>query len=154
WLPDYALEEAKKAFESHPYRLMIVTGVPIEQGYFISKEKNYAQLAAKTFGELGINSTSIVQIPCPEVPRNRTYSTARRVAAWLEHQPGDEPVDVFTLGVHARRTWLLYGMVLEANHPAGIIAGEDRRYDRQLWWKTSSGVRTVTDEMIAYLYAK
>ena len=38
--------------------------------------------------------------------------------------------------------------------PVGIITCESREYDPKRWWKTSSGVRIVLDETIAYIYAK
>lgn len=154
WLPDYALKQAKRTFESHSYRLMVVTGIPIDHGFHISAEKDYAQLARGILKNMGMNPESIVPISCPEVPRNRTYATARAVRSWLDKTSTIGPVDVLTLGVHARRTWMLYAMALGDQYPIGIIAAADQRYDAQEWWKTSSGVRIVTSEIIAYLYAK
>jgi hypothetical protein len=154
WLPDYALEQAKQTFESNGYRTLAVTGVPIEIGFHISREKNYAQLAADTLQHLGVDPKAIVTLPCPEVPRDRTYATARQVRAWLDGQPAGTQVDVFTLGVHARRTWLLYCLALGKGRQVGIIAGKDQRYDQDRWWTSSSGFRTVTSEAIAYLYAR
>jgi hypothetical protein len=154
WLPDYALAEAKRTFETHPYRLLLVTGVPIDQGFYLTQETNYAHFASATLRHLGAKEEAIVPIVCPTVPRDRTYATACRVRAWLDEKSVTDPVDVFTLGVHARRTWLLYRMALGAHHPTGVIAGEDQRYDRKAWWKTSSGFRTVTSEVIAYVYAR
>ena len=154
WLPDYALGEAKRIFEKYGYEFMIVTGVPIDQGFHISKEKNYAQLAATTLKHMGMQEALIVPVPCPEVTRDRTYATARQVRRWLEDKSPGRPLDIFTLGVHARRTWLLYRMALGPKYAPGIIAGADERYDPRHWWKSSSGVRTVTSEVIAYLYAK
>ena len=154
WLPDYALEEAKKTFETYPYDRMIVTGVPIELGFHISKEKDYARLAATTLKHLGMREDAVVPVSCPEVPRDRTYSTARQVRAWLDRNKPGCPVDVFTLGVHARRSWLLYRLALGSGYPTGVIAARDERYNPDEWWKTSSGFRTVSSEVIAYLYAK
>jgi hypothetical protein len=153
WLPDYALEEAKRTFESHSYRVLVVTGVPIEQGFYLRDCKDYAQLGAATLRELGMKEDLIAAVSCPEVPKDRTYATARQVRHWLEQQGSHASVDVFTLGVHARRTWLLYRLALEGKHPVGIIAGHDRRYNKR-WWTTSSGFRIVTGEMIAFVYAK
>lgn len=152
WLPDYALEEAKRTFESHSYRVLVVTGVPIEQGFYLRDCKNYAQVGAATLRELGMKADLIAAVSCPEVPKDRTYATARQVRSWLEQRDPQASVDVFTLGVHARRTWLLYRLALK-KHPVGIIPGKDRRYDNR-WWTTSSGFRIVTGEMIAFVYAK
>lgn len=154
WLPDYALEEAKTVFESHRYHTLVVTGVPIDHGLHLTKATNYAQLAAEIFAGFGLDPGRIVPVACPAVQRNRTYATARKVREWLDTRPTQEPVDVLTLGVHARRTWLLYGIALGEKYRPGIIAARDERYDERAWWKSSSGFRTVTGEIIAYLYAK
>jgi len=58
------------------------------------------------------------------------------------------------MGPHSRRSWMLYKEAIGEEIPIGIIAFENREYDPKRWWKTSSGVRTVLDETIAYLYAK
>jgi hypothetical protein len=154
WLPDYALAQAKVVFEQKGYKKLLVTGIPIEQGLFIAKATNYAHLASATLLGMGMKTDVLTALACPEAPRNRTYATARRVRNWLETQAPQASVDVFTLGVHARRTLLLYRIALGPEHRVGVIAGNDQRFDPVQWWRTSSGVRTVTSEAIAYLYAK
>ena len=68
---------------------MIVTGVPIEQGFHISKEKDFAQLAAATLKLIGMKEDRIVPVSCPSVPRDRTFATARQVRKWLEAKSPD-----------------------------------------------------------------
>jgi hypothetical protein len=154
WLPDYALEEAKGIFEGHPYRMLVTTGVPIEQGTFVAKETNYAQLAATTLKHLGVKPDSILPLGCAETPRNRTFATARRFREWLDTQSSADGVDIYTLGVHARRSRLLYQIALGPRYPTGIIAGTDQRYDQKRWWLTSSGVKTIITEVVSYVYTK
>jgi hypothetical protein len=36
----------------------------------------------------------------------------------------------------------------------GVIAAPDPEYDANKWWASSSGVRTLIGETIAYLYAR
>jgi hypothetical protein len=49
---------------------------------------------------------------------------------------------------------MLYKEAIGEEIPIGIIAFENREYDPKRWWKTSSGVRIVLDETIAYIYSK
>jgi hypothetical protein len=49
---------------------------------------------------------------------------------------------------------LLFQKVLGNKVKVGIIACPDCYYDSQRWWATSEGVRTVTSEGLAYLYAR
>jgi hypothetical protein len=154
WLPDYAMVESKETFESHSYRMLVVTGVPLAQGHHLAQEKNYAQLGARTLLQLGLPESSVAIVACPEVPRDRTYATALEAGSWLDQNARGEPVDVFTHGVHARRTWLLYRLALHPRHKVGVIAGNDLRYDKRRWWNSSAGFRVVTGELVAFLYAK
>jgi hypothetical protein len=154
WLPDYTLEEAARAFESHSYRAIVATGIPLDHGAYILPETNYAQLASETLQRLGVKPESIVCLSCPKTPRNRTYGTALLVRRWLDSQSAKAGVDVYTLGVHARRTRFYYHLALGPKYKVGIIAGREQRFNPTFWFTTSSGVRTVTSEMIAYLYAK
>lgn len=154
WVPDYTFEQAKRLFESHPYRLIVVTGSVVEEGLHVSKYTNYAQLGTETLRALGVKDQSVVAVANPERPRNRTFATAQRVRAWLDARQDTDRLDVLTLGVHARRTWLLYRLALGTKYRVGIIAGDDRRFDPAKWWSTSSGFRAVTSEMLALIYAK
>jgi len=40
------------------------------------------------------------------------------------------------------------------NFEVGIISVEDINYNKNKWWKSSIGVRTVMSETIAYFYVK
>jgi len=62
-------------------------------------------------------------------------------------------IDVVSLGVHARRSWLLFEKVF-SSVDVGIIAIRPNSYDTSRWWLFSEGVRSVISESIAYLYAR
>jgi hypothetical protein len=154
WIPDYALSEAKAAFEKHPYQLLLVVGVPITRGSLLVSEKSYAHTGARTLLALGVPAESIAIAEAPETAKDRTYATALRAKEWLDQNGYEGPVDVFTHGVHARRTWLLNRIALGPRYTVGIIPGHDQRFTRTNWWKTSTGFRTVSGEFIAFCYSK
>src|SRR5262245_60512443 len=56
WLPDYALGQAKKIFETNQYRLVLVTGGPIDHGIHISQAGDFARLGVGTLQHLGMNT--------------------------------------------------------------------------------------------------
>jgi hypothetical protein len=58
------------------------------------------------------------------------------------------------LVTHARRSWIVFKEVLNPEIKVGIIAAEPQDYNPQEWWKSSEGFRTVTGEIIAYIYAR
>ena len=63
-------------------------------------------------------------------------------------------VNVYTLGVHARRSLLLFREALGSDFTVGIISCEDPDYDPRRWWESSEGFKTVIDETIAYAYTQ
>lgn len=89
------------------------------------------------------------------VKKDRTYHSALEVKHWLATQGTNvSSLDLITLGPHARRSWLLYQKVFGDHVKVGIIAMEDPAYDKAHWWRSSAGVRAVSDEAFAYLYAR
>jgi hypothetical protein len=74
---------------------------------------------------------------------------------WLDQQNETSPlIDVLSVGSHARRSWLLFDLVLGKGYRVGIIALRDRHYDEEKWWRSSEGIKTVIKELLGYLYAK
>jgi hypothetical protein len=48
----------------------------------------------------------------------------------------------------------LYQRAFGEKIKVGIICSPDKGYDAKKWWLSSKGFRAVTDEIIAYAYAK
>jgi hypothetical protein len=154
WVPDYALCDAAREFKRGTYRYIIATGVPLDAGP-LSEYKTGAEYAAAKLGQLGVQSDCIVSVPSEPRRRDRTYSCAIAVRRWLSyHDPLVHAVDVFTLGVHARRSRFLFQKALGHRFKVGTIAFADISYDPDRWWTSSEGFRTVVSESLAYLYAR
>lgn len=155
WLPDYALQGAAAEFHRGRYRYIITAGSPLIGGYFNSEAKSSAHLAATALVRLGLATNLVVPVPGPAVLRERSLSHAKAVKDWIEvNDPNLLRVNVYSLGVHARRTSLLFEQVLNGRVEVGSIAHPDATYDIGQWWKTSEGFRTVTGEVVAYLWTK
>jgi hypothetical protein len=155
WAPDYALEQAITEFRRHPYTRIYVVGVPLERGAPLSEYKTYAELSAATLLKLGLNRDSVQAVPAPPVRQDRTYASALALKKWLqEHNAMPAEFNLISLGPHARRSRLLFEKAFGGDVRVGIIALEDQDYDPQHWWKSSQGVRAVTDELTAYAYAR
>lgn len=155
WFPDNALQKLIQEFKLKKYRLLLVTGGPIDQGYFLSEYQNYSRLGAVTLKRLGLHGEQIIAIPAPQVERDRTYAAAKALKTWIDGSGLPiRCVNLYSLGAHARRSWLLFEKALGDQITVGVVALEDQRYDPGYWWKTSSGVREVISETIAYGYAR
>ena len=155
WAPDYALEEAVTEFRQHHYTKLYVIGVPLEHGAPLSEYKTYAELGAATLLKLGLDRDNVQAVPTPVVRQDRTYASALALKQWLQqHNVMPAELNLISLGAHARRSRLLFEKAFGRDARVGIIALENRDYDPEHWWKSSQGVRTVTDELIAYGYAR
>lgn len=155
WLPDYALKNAIAEFESGDYRQIITTGDPLEKGYFLAQYKNFAELSAATLKKLGFEEEKLVAVPTPKAIKDRTYTSAVTLRQWLSKSNLKlESINLYTLDVHARRSWLLFKQVLAPTIKVGVIAVKSPDYDPGNWWSSSAGVRSVISETIAYIYAR
>lgn len=155
WLPDGALQQAMRDFDSHDYRLLITTGGPLEKGSYLIRHHSYAELAAATMIRLGVDPRHIAAVPALYVRKDRTYASALALRKWLkESKITIHSIDLLTLGTHARRSWLLYEQGLPPSIQVGIISVEDSSYDPDRWWQSGAGVRSVIGETIAYIYAQ
>jgi uncharacterized SAM-binding protein YcdF (DUF218 family) len=155
WAADYALEAAVADFKQFSYEKVYVTGGPIEYGAPLSSYKTYAELGTATLLALGMNSNVVQAVPAPKVKRDRTYACAVALKKWMdEHGMQLTRINLITVGPHARRSRLLFQKSFGKDMPIGVVAIAEPNYDTRHWWRSSVGFRTVTDEAIAYLYAR
>ena len=155
WLPDYAIESAIAEFKKGGYRQLIATGLPVSKGYYLAEYKNYAELTAATCIALGFDKDKVVAVPAPSVVKHRTAASAIALRDWLATSALKvDSINLYSIGTHARRSWIVFKEVLHPDIKVGIIAAEPQDYNPQEWWKSSEGFRTVTGEIIAYIYAR
>jgi uncharacterized SAM-binding protein YcdF (DUF218 family) len=154
-LPYTAFEQAAGFFDKHQYQLLITTGGPREETLCFPEYTSYAEYAAALLKRLGVKANRIVAVPRESVRRDRTYASAIAVRDWLR-QSGlpITSLDVFSLGPHARSAQWLFRMAIGDKVRVGVISAMPSDYDADGWWRWSSGVHTVIDEAVSYLYAR
>lgn len=155
WLPDYALQQAITEFRKGHHSQIFVTGGPLENGAPLSEYRTFAELGAATLVRLGLDTNAIQAVPAPKVRLDRTYASAVALRNWLDsHKIVETNFNVISLGPHSRRSRLLFEKALGKNYKVGVMAVANQEYDTNRWWESSSGVRTMTDETIAYTYTR
>ncbi|MEG3845661.1 YdcF family protein [Microcoleus sp. herbarium19] len=155
WLPDYAIESAIAEFKKGGYSQLIATGLPVGKGYHLAKYKNYAELTAATCIALGFDKDKVIAVPAPSAVKHRTAASAIALRDWLAASAIKvNSINLYSFGTHARRSWIVFKEVLNPDIKVGIIAAQPQDYNPQEWWKSSAGFRTVTGEIIAYIYAR
>jgi hypothetical protein len=153
WMPTYVYREAAAQFRKGGYGRVIAVRVTRDDAGIESDLPEHS--GAEKMIDFGVPSDLVSTAASEEVYRDRTFHAATAVKLWLQQQGfRDASVDLVTLGPHARRSRLLYEKALGDGVRVGVISIEDRRFDPDHWWRSSNGVRTVVDELIAYLYAR
>jgi hypothetical protein len=114
----------------------------------------YDDLAAKRLQKLGFDTKKLVKISVPGVSAGRTLASATAVKRWLSSSGISVCcVEVFTKGVHARKSWILFRRALGDGYRVGIIAGSDESYDRRFWFFSTRGIRIVVRNLAGYVYS-
>jgi hypothetical protein len=153
WMADAEIKEAANAVR--PGQIVVITGGPITFGQQILQYDNYADLGTARLIECGIPAESIITIPAPDTPRDRTYVSAQAARQRLEELGlFGKSANLYTIGAHARRSYLMFRMVFGKNYPIGVIAVEPLGYNLNHWYCYSAGVKHVIMEMISWVYAQ
>lgn len=156
WIPEYAVAEVADDIRAGRYQYVFTVGGPVT-GVLppAADDDTHAYVAAKLLQRLGLPGDAIQMVPTPTVGRDRTYHSAHTLKVWLQnHGIVTQQVNVVTLGVHARRSRLLFEKALGPDIDVGIISIRHREYEPEHWWRYSEGVKEVLSEGAAYLYAR
>jgi len=155
WGPDFFMRDVIKEFRENQYSEMFVTGGPIEKGAMFAGYDTYAEFATATLEKMGLAPEHLHAIPAWEVRRDRTYTSALALKKWLRgHGLKVKNITLMSLGPHSRRSRLLFEKAFGDDVKIGVIAIDDAEIDPHRWWTTSQGFRGVTDEIVAYIYAR
>jgi uncharacterized SAM-binding protein YcdF (DUF218 family) len=155
WASDFTMAQAIGEFQRHPYAAFLVTGGPIEKGAVFSEFKTYAEFGEATLEKFGIPADQVHSVPAPEVEKDRTYASALALKEWLQsHNLPTNNVNLLTMGIHARRSRMLFERAFGPGTTIGITALKEPDANAKPWWKTSAGVRGMIAEVLAYIYAR
>ena len=92
----------------------------------INNFSSSAQLARVTLLSMGIDSSRVIAIPGKRAKINRTLSSALAFRDWLKTSNIDvNGINIVSLGIHARRTYITYKKILGKSYNIGIISIPD-----------------------------
>ena len=156
WIPAKALEESAMVFNSGRYRCLVIVGGPMQgSGSKFNDPSTWADLAVSRLEKLGFDTKKVVQINVPAVSSGRTLAGATAVKRWLGGSRISVCcVDVFTVGAHARKSWILSRYALGDGYRVGIIAGSPDSYDPRFWLASRRGIWVVVRNLAGYIYSK
>lgn len=149
WLEPGELRQAAAAARSGGYERVLTTGGPIDPWMDVGGWQNFAARAAALLRAEGLTSVPVIAVPTPATAQERSYLSALRVRAWVkQNDPTLAALDLYSAGVHARRSWQVYRMAFGDQVEVGVLAARPSGHDPQRWWASSIGAKAVLGETI------
>ena len=150
WLEARELDQALATLKGGHHARVLTSGGPVESWNDESRWPSYAERAASYLRPRLPPGIELQAVPAPGVARDRTYASARAVAAWLAAAGlGAEPIDLYTVSSHARRSRMVYRLAFGPEVEVGVLAAAPRGYDAQRWWTSSRGAKAVIGEFLS-----
>jgi hypothetical protein len=92
-------------------------------------------------------------VPAPASAQDRTFLSAVVLREWARREGVTlDAIDLFTAGVHARRSRMMFAQALGPTVTVGVLAAPARYYDPERWWASSNGAKTVIGEGLGLLW--
>jgi hypothetical protein len=112
--------------------------------------RSFAARAAAQLRAEGLTTVPVITVSAPDTAQERSYLSALMVRAWVkQNDPTLAALDLYSAGVHTRRSWLVYRMAFGRSVKVGVLSARPPDYEPQRWWATSAGARAVVGETIA-----
>ena len=152
WIGIDGVSAAKAEFESGGYRYIITAGA-LTNNRWGRQRWNYAIEAGELLVRLGVPEGKVIVAPAHDTESHRTFEAALAVRQTLDKRGLHfKSVNVFTLGVHARRSRLVFAKALPADTEVGVIAWLPPDYRPEPWWKSSARALDLMKETVGWLF--
>lgn len=153
WMAPDQLDQALVVVRNGGYNNVITVGSTAPTDLYRPEPIPYAELARDYLIQHGLPGRLVTAVPTPESAQDRSYLNAVMVRDWLQRSGHTvDAIDVFSSGVHSRRSRTLYRMAFGPQVHVGILAARPSGYDPDAWWVTSIGAKTVLSEVISWAW--
>jgi hypothetical protein len=150
WLDAPDLDQAISAFRHGRYQRIVTTGGPIGAEAGWQPWPTFAERAAAYLKAHGLADAHIDAVPAPASAQDRTFLSAVVVRDWAQRSGVTlGTVDLFSAGVHARRSHLLFRMAFGPGVTVGVLASRPVDFDARRWWRSSAGTKAVLGETLS-----
>ena len=150
WLDAPELRQAVAVVRSGGYERVLTTGGPIEPLIDVGGWKSFALRAAAQLRAEGLTTVPVIALPAPETAQERSYVSALMVRAWVkQNDPTLAAIDLYSAGVHARRSRLLFQLAFGPGVTVGVLSSAPTDFDARHWWRSSIGTKSVMSETLS-----
>ncbi len=119
-----------------------------------NKLRNTGDKAKFYLSTYGVHPDSITIVPIQLPKYLKTYHTAVNFRNYLaSHDKILASFNVYSPGVHARRSYVIYNNIFDDNKTeVGIVAGGITNYSAEKWYLSRKGIRLLIKETIGLSY--
>jgi len=109
WIDRNAIQVAAEEFNTHRYTRVFTTGGPVAgKGGYVNDFQTSASVGAELLEKAGLPVGRVQMVPSHVIGRDRTYSSAIALRAWLRaYYMQVHAINIVTEDMHARRACLL-----------------------------------------------
>lgn len=152
WIAGPGIRAAASEFRSGGYQYIVTTG-GLTSSAWGQRRWGYAEAAEHVLLKAGVPQDRIILAPASDVSVQRTYTSAVAVARALKAKTlRPKAINVFSLGVHGRRTALVFQKVLGPQTKVGVIAWRPPEQHTGPWWRSSERAEAFITESAGYLF--
>ena len=130
WLDQDALDDAAVAFRQGGYERIVTSGGPIDSWREGQTATDFAERAAGDLRRHGLADVPIAAATAPASAQDRTFLSAVVVRDRIRREGlTPDAIDVYSEGVHARRSRTVYRLAFGPSVEVGVLAATPRHYD-------------------------
>ena len=154
WLPDNALIQSIHEFSNNNYKLLVITGGYQNKRDAVNETFSIVEATATKLLDYGLEEKYFIKVSAPPVKKHRTYNAALALRNWIEENGADvKAINIFTYGVHAKKSQVLFKKVLGPFVRVGVISAVPSEYNPKYWFLSIEGIHWVLRDFLGYLYA-
>lgn len=156
WINSDYVPAILEELHRHHYSRIVVIGTikPKINEKNIEDTKANAFLITKKLRTLSNNVIVINSINSVYKKKHQTFNYMVFFKNWLtQEHPNIKSVDLFSVGVHARKSHLLLRRVLPSSIETGVISAAPIYYNSECWWLSKKGIRLFLKNTISFFYA-
>ena len=152
WIGLEGLAAAKEEFVRGHYDYVVASG-GLSGNLWDRRRWSFASEAEEQLLKLGIPADRVILAVPRNTEEHRTYESALAVRQALLAK-GIQPkhLTVFTLGMHARRSRLVFAKVLGSGTEVGVISWVPADYLDGPWWRSSNRALELIKETVGYTF--
>jgi hypothetical protein len=154
WIPEASLQNAVKIFKAQNYEMILTNGGRIKRKNTSNGQPTYAEQCKYKLLRMGIDERVIIAVPTTKNHRSRTFSYAQSTVEWIrQNRATTKAINIFTLGTHARKSYVLYKKATGKEINVGVISAPPVDYNPLYWYLSNIGIGFVFKNLMGYLQA-